>query len=150
DPKKTANDGTKKNWEQSNFGDGTPLTATITILSKIQTDVKNAEYVVVRKFLSKMDEALVTLDAFAAVAVAPTSYMIQGQPYTAEVFLTAYDSKQNPDITVNASKLSTRDGRGIYTINTNSEGEFKWKGTIRVQQTDGTVKTYETPEQSYT
>lgn len=150
DPKKPANDGTKKNWEQSNFGDGTPLTATITILSKIQTDVKNAENVVVRKFLSKMDEALVTLDAFAAVAVAPTSYVIQGQPYTAEVFLTAYDSKQNPDITVNGSKLSTRDGRGIYTINANSEGEFKWKGTIRVQQTDGTVKTYETPEQSYT
>lgn len=150
DPKKPANDGTRKNWEQSNFGDGTPLTATITILSKIQTDVKNAENVVVRKFLSKMDEALVTLDAFAAVAVAPTSYVIQGQPYTAEVFLTAYDSKQNPDITVNGSKLQTRDGRGVYTINTASEGEFKWKGTIRVQQTDGTIKTYETPEQSYT
>src|SRR5690606_20834337 len=45
DPKKAANDGTKKNWAQSNFGDGTPLTATITILSKIQTDVKNAENV---------------------------------------------------------------------------------------------------------
>ncbi|RRN76809.1 gliding motility protein GldM, partial [Pseudoxanthomonas sp. SGD-10] len=67
-----------------------------------------------------------------------------------EVFLTAYDSKQNPDITVNGSKLQTRDGRGVYTINTASEGEFKWKGTIRVQQTDGTIKTYETPEQSYT
>ncbi len=150
DPKKPANDGTRKNWEQSNFGDGTPLTATITILSKIQTDVKNAENAVVRKFLSKMDEALVTLDAFAAVAVAPTSYVIQGQPYSAEVFLTAYDSRQNPDITVNGSKLPTQDGRGVYTLNTSSEGEFKWKGTIRVQQTDGSVKTYETPEQSYT
>lgn len=150
DPKKPANDGTRKNWEQSSFGDGTPLTAAITILSKIQTDVKNAENAVVRKFLSKMDEALVTLDAFAAVAVAPTSYVIQGQPYSAEVFLTAYDSKQNPDITVNGSKLPTRDGRGVYTLNTTKEGEFKWKGTIRVQQTDGSIKTYETPEQTYT
>src|SRR5690606_1131473 len=43
DPTKPANDGTRKNWEQSSFGDGTPLTAAITILSKIQTDVKNAE-----------------------------------------------------------------------------------------------------------
>jgi gliding motility-associated protein GldM len=150
DPKKAANDGTKKNWAQSNFGDGTPLTATITILSKIQTDVKNAENVVVRKFLSKMDEALVTLDGFSAVAVAPTSYVIQGQPYTAEVFLTAYDTKQNPDITVNGAKLPASDGKGVYTLNTTQEGEFKWKGTIRVKQTDGTEKIYETAEQSYT
>jgi gliding motility-associated protein GldM len=149
DSKKAGNDGTKKSWEESNFGDGTPLTATITILSKIQADVKNAESAVVRKFLSKMDEALVTLDAFSAVAVAPTSYLIQGQPYQAEVFLTAYDSKNNPDIFVGGSKLQSRDGKGLYEVSTNKEGMFSWVGTIRVTQTDGTVKEYKTPEQKY-
>jgi gliding motility-associated protein GldM len=146
---KRSNSGTKSDWVSSSFGEGTPVTASVTILSKIQADIKNAENAVVRKFLSKMDEALVNLDAFAAVVVAPTSYLIQGQPYKAEVFLTAYDSKQNPDITVGGSKLGTKDGRGVYTVNTSSEGEFKWKGTIRVQQTDGKVKVYETPEQTY-
>ncbi|KHJ38647.1 gliding motility-associated protein GldM [Pedobacter glucosidilyticus] len=149
DSDKRTTSGTKADWVQSNFGEGTPVTASVTILSKIEADAKNAENVIVRKLLSKMDEALVNLDAFAAVAVAPTSYVIQGQPYTAEVFLTAYDSKQNPDIVVNGSKLSTKDGRGVYSVNTNSEGEFKWKGTIRVKQTDGTEKIYETPEQTY-
>src|SRR5690606_33750551 len=119
DPTKRTTDGTRKNWEETNFGEGTPLTATITIPSKIQADIKNAESAVVKKFLSKMDEALVTLDAFAAVAVAPTSYVIQGQPYQAEVFLTAYDSRQNPDIFIGGSKLPTKNGRGIYTVNTN-------------------------------
>lgn len=149
DPTKRTTDGTRKNWQESNFGEGTPLTATITILSKIQADTKNAESAVVKKFLSKMDEALVTLDAFAAVAVAPTSYLIQGQPYQAEVFLTAYDSKQNPDIYIGGSKLPTKEGRGIYQVNTTKEGIFNWTGTIRVQQTDGTIKTYTTPEQKY-
>lgn len=149
DPVKRSTSGNKLDWVESNFGEGTPVTASVTILSKIQADAKNAENAVVRKFLSKMDEALVTLDAFAAVVVAPSSYIIQGQPYTAEVFLTAYDSKQNPDVTVNGSKLPAKDGRGLYTLNTNSEGEFKWKGTIRVKQTDGTEKVYETPEQTY-
>ena len=149
DPVKRTTDGTKKNWQESNFGEGTPLTATITILSKIQADIKNAESAVVKKFLSKMDEALVTLDAFSAVAVAPTSYLIQGQPYQAEVFLTAYDSKNNPDITVNGSKLQVKDGKGLYSVGTNSEGMFPWVGTIRVKQTDGTVKEYKTPEQKY-
>ncbi|TZF82141.1 gliding motility protein GldM [Pedobacter sp. BS3] len=149
DPTKRTTDGTRKNWEESNFGEGIPLTATITILSKIQADAKNAESAVVKKFLSKMDEALVNLDAFAAVAVAPTSYVIQGQPYTAEVFLTASDSKSSPDIAVNGSRLPVKDGKGLYTVNTNSEGSFTWVGTINVKQTDGTVKTYTTPPQKY-
>ena len=148
-PEKRSTSGTTSDWVSSNFGEGTPVTASVTILSKIQADAKNAENAIVRKYLAKMDEALVNLDAFAAVAVAPTSYLIQGQTYNAEVFLTAYDSKQNPDVTVNGSRLSAKDGRGVYTVSANSEGEFKWKGTIRVKQTDGTEKVYQTPEQTY-
>ncbi len=149
DPKKPSTDGIKRSWEESNFGEGTPLTATITILSKIESDIKSAEYTVTKKFLSKMDEAVVTLDAFSAVAVAPTSYLIQGQPYQAEVFLTAYDSKKNPDIFVGGAKLQTKDGKGIYQVSTGKEGMFSWVGTIRVKQTDGTMKEYKTPEQKY-
>ncbi len=61
------------------------------------------------------------LDQFAAVAVAPSSYLIQGQPYTAEVFLTAYDSKSDPAITVNGNPLQVSNGKGVYNINTTSD-----------------------------
>ena len=137
-----------KDWADINFGEGTPLTAAMTILTKLQSDVKNAESDVVKKIFGKMDQAVVNLDKFAAVAVAPTSYVIQGQPYTAEVFLTAYDSKSNPTITVNGSRLNVKDGRGVYTANA-GEGIHSWKGKIVVKQTDGTFKTYETPEQKF-
>ena len=149
DPLKRATSGNKLDWVETNFGEGTPLTASVTILSKIQADSKNAENAIVRKFLSKMDEALVNLDKFTAVVVSPSSYVIQGTPYTAEVFLTAYDSQNNPDITVGGSKLATKEGRGVYTVNTSREGEFKWAGKIRVKQVDGTYKDYPTPEQTY-
>jgi gliding motility-associated protein GldM len=149
DSKKRNTSGTRSDWVQSNFGDGTPLTAAVTILSKIEADSKNAENAVVRKFLSKMDEALVNLDKFTAIAVSPSSYVIQGTPYTAEVFLTAYDSQANPDITVGGSKLAVKDGRGVYTVNTSREGEFKWGGKVRVKQVDGTYKEYSTAEQTY-
>lgn len=139
----------KKSWEQSNFGDGIPLTAAITALAKIQADIKNAESEVVKRILGKMDQAVVNLDQFAAVAVAPTSYLIQGQPYTAEVFLTASDSKSSPDISVGGSRLAIKDGKGTYTVNTSKEGIFSWEGTVRVKQTDGSVKTYKTPVQKY-
>ena len=139
----------KGKWEDVYFGEGTPLTAVMTILTKLQTDTKNAEAEVVKKLFGNMDKALVNIDQFAAVAVAPTSYVIQGQPYTAEVFLTASDSKSNPDITVNGSALTVKNGKATYTGSTGGVGVFKWVGTIRVRQTDGQIKEYKTQEQSY-
>jgi gliding motility-associated protein GldM len=63
----------KKEWADINFGEGTPLTAANTILSKIQSDVRNAEAEVVKKLFGNMDKALVNLDHFEAVVVAPSS-----------------------------------------------------------------------------
>jgi gliding motility-associated protein GldM len=104
---------------------------------------------VVKKILGEVDQAVVNLDQFTAVAVAPTSYVIAGQPYTAQVFLTASDSKSNPDISVGGSKLTTQGGRGTYTVNTGSEGVFTWEGKINVKQNDGTFKMYSTGPQTY-
>ena len=140
--------GVKKSWEQANFGEGIPLTAAITALEKINADAKNAESAVVKHIFGKMDQAVVNLDKFAAVAVAPTSYLIAGQPYTAKVFLTAYDSKSNPNITVNGSSIPVTDGQGLYSY-TPGVGTHTWKGSISVQQTDGTVKVYETEPMTF-
>jgi len=147
DPPESA--GIKKTWEEAYFGDGIPLGATLTTLAKIQTDNKNAENEVVKRILGRMDQALVNLDTYNAVAVAPTSYVLVGQPYTAEVFLTASDSKLVPDIRVNGSPLPTEGGKGKYTGNTSVEGEHTWSAVIHVKQTDGTYKDYPTPTQTY-
>lgn len=147
DPEKSVNG--KRSWEEVNFGSGTPLTAAMTILTKIQTDAQNAESDVVKLILGKMDQAVVNLDKFAAVAVAPTSYLVQGQPYQAEVFLTASDSKSQPAISVNGSPLQIVDGKGVYHVSTSKEGIFSWTGVIQVKQTDGSMKEYRTATQTY-
>lgn len=138
-----------KKWEDVNFGEGTPLTAANTILTKLQADLKNAESEVVRKIFGKMSETTIIMDEFKAVAVPSSSYVIQGQPYKADIFLTARDTKSNPEISVGGSSLSVVKGIATYTGGTNSVGEFKWKGTIRVKKTDGTYSTYPTEEMTY-
>lgn len=147
DPPKRA--GVSKSWQEAYFGDGIPLGATLTTLAKIEADAKNAESEVVKKILGKVDQAVVNLDQFSAVAVAPTSYVLVGQPYKAEVFLTASDSKSSPEITVGGGRLPVENGRGTYSGSTGSEGMHTWIGTIRVKQTDGTFKTYNTQPQTY-
>lgn len=149
DPPKTAKI-IKQTWEETNFGDGIPLTAALTALTKIQADLKNTEAEVTKKILGEVEKAVINLDRFEAVAVAPSSYILVGQQYQAKVFLTASDSKTNPEITVGGQRLNIVDGKGIYTAGATSEGEKKWTGTIRVKQTDGTTKDYQLPEQTYT
>ena len=140
----------KESWEEAYFGDGIPMGAAMTSFNKVQADAKNAESEVVKKILGKVDQAVVNLDKFSAVAVAPSSYIIAGQPYKAQVFLTASDSRSNPDITVSGSRLPTAEGVGTYSTGTSGEGVRTWVGTIRVKQNDGTIKTYSTPPQTYT
>ncbi|MGZ3754465.1 MAG: type IX secretion system motor protein PorM/GldM [Mucilaginibacter sp.] len=138
-----------KTWEEANFGEGMPMGAAVTNFIKIQSDTRNSENEVVKKILGEVDQAQVNLDQFAAVAVAPTSYVLVGQPYTAEVFLTAYDSKLSPEITVDGSRIPTEAGKGKYTGNTSSEGIHTWTGKINVKQADGTYMPYTTAPQTY-
>jgi len=138
-----------KTWEESSFGEGMPVGAAITNFIKIQSDTKNSENEIVKKILGEVDLAQVNLDQFAAVAVAPTSYVLVGQPYTAEVFLTASDSKSSPDISVDGSRLQVEAGRGKYNGSTSSEGMHTWTGTVNVKQADGTFKEYKTQPQTY-
>jgi len=142
--------GVISSWEESNFGEGIPLTAALTALTKIQADMRNTEADAIKKILGEVDKAVINLDRFDAVAVAPTSYILVGQQYTADVFLTASDSKANPEVSVGGQSLKIVDGKGLYTVSASREGEFKWVGTVKVKQADGTMKEYKTKEQVYT
>ncbi|MCQ6961597.1 gliding motility protein GldM [Mucilaginibacter aquariorum] len=132
----------KKSWQQAYFGEGIPLGAALTTLAKIQTDNKNAENEVVKRILGKVDQAQVTLNQFKAVAVAPTSYVLSGQQYKAEIFLTAYDKNSDPTITVGGSPIPTSNGVGTYTTTASGEGVRNWTGQLLVKQVDGPPKAY--------
>jgi len=146
-PKKS---GITTTWEEENFGDGIPLTAAITALTKIQADLKNTENFAVKKILGEVDQAVINLDRFEAVAVAPSSYILVGQQYKADVFLTASSTTSNPEIIIGGQKLNVVDGKGLYTVTASAEGEKTWSGTIRVKQTNGAIKEYQLPTQTYT
>nr|WP_067061013.1 gliding motility protein GldM [Mucilaginibacter sp. L294] len=131
-----------KSWQEAYFGEGVPLGAALTKLAEVQADNKNAENEVVKKILGKVDQAQVTLNQFKAVAVAPTSYVLSGQQYKAEIFLTAYDQNSNPTITVGGSAVPTANGVGTYTTTASGEGLRTWTGQLLVKQVDGPPKSY--------
>jgi gliding motility-associated protein GldM len=133
---------TRKNWQEAYFGEGIPLGAVLTTLAKVQADNKNAENEVVKKILGQIDVAQVTLNSFQAVSVPNSNYVLAGQPYTAQIYLSAYDKNSNPTIVVDGQPVHATNGVGTYTTTASGEGMHTWTGTLSVKQVDGPPKSY--------
>jgi len=134
-------DGQELNWEVKTF-DRTPLVATIAILSKLEMDVINAEYSALNMLYASIGKDDFPFDTIAAKVVAPTSYILLGEEYNAEVFLAAFSTTQKPKMTLNEEDLEVKQGVGNYTLTTNKEGMFDYNGSIDVMKKNGEVKTY--------
>ena len=145
----TDQNGKKVSWEEKNFGSETPAIAAYAILSMFSADAAVTENNLIKKLLGRLDETVLNLDSYVALATSPSAYVLAGQPYTASVYLTSYDSQQNFSIAVNNQNLKVENGMGKYTVNTNSPGLYSWKGIVTVKQADGKVKKYTTQEQTY-
>lgn len=86
-------------WEALNFYH-VPLAAGMTILSKIQTDIRNAESELVAWMLSDVESASFKFNTLAAIVKPRSSYVTVGSKYTAEIFLGAYDNQNAPEVWV--------------------------------------------------
>jgi gliding motility-associated protein GldM len=124
----------KKNWSEMNFGH-MPVQAALPILRKFQNDVKNSEATVLNYLATKVGTTTdVVLDKFTVVSAAKKSYVIKGETYEADIFLTAFagaDSKTGIEISVDGRKLPVDDeGRAKYSATATSVGVRKYNATI--------------------
>ncbi len=110
-PKKKGEEGAK--WEYLTFSH-VPATAAVTILSKFQNDVVSSEGAVVEYLIKKIGETDFKFDALAAKIIAPSSYIMQGQAYKADVFLAAFNSTQQPEVFLGSVGGFKRNADGTY------------------------------------
>jgi gliding motility-associated protein GldM len=142
-------------WVQQNFQD-MPLIAAVTILSKIQTDVRNAESDVIKYLQQEIDAGSLKFTSADAIQIATSNYVFLGDSFKADVFLAAKDTTQNPLIYVgdyevdedgkykmvgNYDSIPVVSGKGKYAVKANSEGYKKWGGLISMK-TDAGTKLY--------
>jgi len=138
-----AQDGSSIKWEVQLFS-GVPATGALTLLSTIRSDLRNSELEVLKYLQSSIYAADFKFDKLSAVVVAPSSYVLVGQPYTADVFLTATSSSMTPDVYVGGAKLPVdANGKAKYTTTATSVGEKKWGGKIDVKKPTGEIESYD-------
>lgn len=132
-----------RSWEQDNF-EYLPLIGVITLMSKIQSDIRNAESDVLNYLYSGIDQESYKFNMLMAAVIPRTSTMVvEGNPYEAEIFLAAIDSTQDPEILVNNSRISVENGVGIWRTVPTKSGHYKWGGIIRYKAPDGRTLTYD-------
>ena len=133
--------GERKTWEILHF-ESKPLIAIITLLSKMQIDVQNAETNIISTLYSNIDAASFKFNKLGARILPKSTYVLKGDQFESEIYLAAEDTTQQPEIFVNNTKLAMRDGKGVYTVSTSQVGTFKWNGFIKYKNPEGNVVSY--------
>ena len=110
-----------------------PVVAVLPILRKFQNDVKIAETSVLNHFFNQLNINEIKPDRLAAVVAADQSYVIRGESYRSEIFLSAYSSTaDNLSISVDGRALPVRDGKAIFDATTGSVGKKRHTARVRV------------------
>jgi len=142
-------------WEWYNFYH-MPVTAMLANLTRMQVDVKNAEGDVVNELLGSVSKNDFKFDTLAAKVVAPTSYVLSGDKYQANLFVAAFSTTQDPSIwlcdydsvtkqpkgPIDSTTVKVSRGIGTYEVAAGSVGLQTWKGLIRVKKPDNTWEAY--------
>ncbi len=134
--------GQPTRWENLTF-QTLPLVAVITILSKMQVDVRNAETEVLNQLYSEIDASSFKFNKLMPIVIPNSNYITLGSDYEAQVFISAADTTQAPVITVNNTVLPLDEaGRGIYRTRATTTGTKTWGGIIAMKAPDGTMRNY--------
>lgn len=136
DPPQTGSQ--KETWETDKFYH-LPLAAQISVLSQIQTEIRNAEGTVVNELVKSIGDATIKVDKLAAQMIPSANIVTIGDEFTAKVFVAAFNSKMTPDVTVNGRQITETDETGsvIFKSRPASEGPQKITAIARFINAEG-------------
>ncbi|HXH19239.1 MAG TPA: GldM family protein [Chitinophagales bacterium] len=152
----------KKSWEAYLF-DHVPVIAVNTILTKFQGDAKSSAGLVIETLFKKIGASSYKFDALSAKVIAPTNYVLVGQEYKADIFVSATSSTQNPQVYLGTfdpkfnlnpkassfpkldefplkpgyDSIPVKDGMGIFTDRSSVVGLKERTGVIKVKKPQG-------------
>ena len=143
-----------QNWQMHNFY-RTILAADITILNKIITEIKNAEFDVVSLLQSSVSAEDFNFTDVKAKVIPKSNYVLQGEKYEAEIFVAAFDptielnayyilnaDKITPQNENNAIPILGKDGIANLILSANSVGQKKYAGVIKMRTPQGGINRY--------
>ncbi|BCS84989.1 MULTISPECIES: type IX secretion system motor protein PorM/GldM [Prevotella] len=125
-----------KNWQEYMF-ENMPVAASITLLSKLQSDVRYAEGEVLHTLVSNIDMKDIRVNKLSAFVIPDKTTLYPGERFSANIVMAAVDTTQQPQIYVNGQRIATRNGQ--YSFIAGGVGEHTFDGYILMQNRNGDV-----------
>ena len=145
----------KQSWQEYNFQD-MPAVSALTILSKIQLDIRNIEADVVDYLYESIDAKAIKFTSAEGIQIPQSNFVLINDTFRSEIFISAKDTNQSPKIYVgdfdtlpNGSfkmvgekgkdyvEVDVRNGKGMYATRTSKLGSEKWGGLIFMKTETG-------------
>ncbi|WP_286007549.1 gliding motility protein GldM [Barnesiella viscericola] len=128
-------------WETTMF-ENMPVIAAVTILTKIQSDVRYAESEALHTLINNIDEGDVRVNQLNAFVIPNSKNIMRGGKYSANIVLAAIDTTQRPAIYINGQRLPD-ENKGLYETYCGSTGIFDFQGYLEVPRGDGSMTRHE-------
>lgn len=127
-----------KNWQEFIF-ENTPVAAAITLLSKLQSDIRYAEGEVLHTLTQSTDIEDVRVNQLKAYVIPTSQNVVRGNTYSARIILAAVDSTQRPSIYISGEKQPD-DPEGLFETVCNRTGDFSLDGYLELGNNGNTIR----------
>jgi len=142
-------------WENYNFLD-MPAVGALTLLSKMQSDVRNTEADIIKLLRENIDAGSLKFTSAEAIQIPTSTFVLRGDSFRSQIFISAKDTTQDPLIYVGEydsispgkyemvgdyDTIKVLNGKGIFSRRANVTGMQNWGGLISMKTESGT-KTY--------
>ena len=123
-----------KNWQEYMF-ESMPAAAAVTLLSKLQSDVRNAEKEVLHTLVQNIDVKDIRVNALEAFVIPNSQTIVRGDKFSAHIVMAAVDTTQVPDIYIGNQKVELRDN--LYERVCGATGDFTLAGYMETVNGNG-------------
>ena len=139
-------------WEEYNFYD-MPSVGALTLLSKMQSDVRNTEADIINMLRENIDAGSLKFTSAEGIQIPNSNFVLKGDTFRAQIFIAAKDTTQAPIIYVGEydslgvgkyemvgdyETVKIVNGKGMFAQRAASEGVQKWGGLISMKTANGT------------
>ncbi|MBR6121891.1 MAG: gliding motility protein GldM [Prevotella sp.] len=131
-PRKARLEG--KNWQEAQF-EAMPAIAAVTILSKLQGDVRNAEKEVLHTLVQNIDVKDIRVNLLEAFVIPNSQTIVRGDKFTAKIVMAAVDTTQVPEIYIGNQKVNLNNN--VYERICTATGDFTLAGYIETVNGNG-------------
>lgn len=125
-----------KNWQEYMF-EQMPVAAAVTLLSKLQNDVRYAEGEILHTLVSNIDVKDIRVNKLSAFVIPNAQTVVRGDKFSAQIVMAAIDTTQQPEIFIGGRQVQLKNN--TYEFIAGKTGDFTLQGYMTMKDGSGEV-----------